>query len=334
MDDSALCNLTFESIFKRSSYLNILYGPIIGFVCASYAITILLMILRQLLWKKKWHFAKKFREADRKMIAFMLENLFNMLHHREGIRELEDGTGVADIEYSSSDNVKMEDKKADSSAEKSGHSEVTHSHMIHTGEILSSKLAVTFLSFYVASVSSLGLVVFWDVFLVKVTIGCVDEDGIDCFYTNGTYISQFCSCLSSTDQFEATCYEIALEFPMAIAEVAGILFLAFNGFTFLVFLKLLIADGSVSKCLRMCMYLLLALIEYVIVLAIIGSFIARRVLLRKEDTTNVIIEEFLISIALGMGVTMPWIMLLWALNRVVKKKKTSKPSAAGGETAH
>lgn len=34
------------------------------------------------------------------------------------------------------------------------------------------------------------------------------------------------------------------------------------------------------------MYLVLGLVEYAIVLAIIGSFIARRVLLRKEDTTN------------------------------------------------
>lgn len=273
---------------------------------------------------KKWHFAKKFREADRKMIAFMLENLFNMLHHREGIREFEDETEAADIEYSS-DNVKVEDKSATSSAE---HSKVTHSSMIHTGEILSSKLAMTVLSLYVASVSSLALVVFWDVFIVKVKIGCLDENGIDCFYPNGTYINQFCSCLSSADQIEATCYEISLEFPMAIAEVAGILFLAFNGFSFLVFLKLLIADGSVSRCLRICMYLVLGLVEYAIVLAIIGSFIARRVLLRKEDTTNVIIENFLISIALGIGVTMPWILLLWALNRVVRKKKTSKPIPA------
>lgn len=76
------------------------------------------------------------------------------------------------------------------------------------------------------------------------------------------------------------------------------------------------------------MYLVLGLVEYAIVLAIIGSFIARRVLLRKEDTTNVIIENFLISIALGIGVTMPWILLLWALNRVVRKKKTSKPIPA------
>ena len=204
MSDPVFCNLTFESIFKRSSYLNILYGPIIGFVCASFAITLLLIILRGLLWKKKRHFAKKFREADRKMIAFMLENLFNMLHHREGIREFEDGTEAADIEYSS-DNVKVEDKSATSSAE---HSKVTHSSMIHTGEILSSKLAMTVLSLYVASVSSLALVVFWDGFIVKVKIGCLDENGIDCFYPNGTYINQFCSCLSSADQIEATCYEI------------------------------------------------------------------------------------------------------------------------------
>ena len=52
MSDPVFCNLTFESNFKRSSYLNILYGPIIGFVCASFAITLLLMILRELLWEK------------------------------------------------------------------------------------------------------------------------------------------------------------------------------------------------------------------------------------------------------------------------------------------
>ena len=86
------------------------------------------------------------------------------------------------------------------------------------------------------------------------------------------------------EQAEATCYEpeVTLEFPMAIAEVAGILFLAFNGFTFLIFLKLLVADGITTLCFRitaLCFritaYILLAVIEYSVVMAIIGAFVAR-----------------------------------------------------------
>lgn len=121
---------------------------------------------------------------------------------------------------------------------------------------------------------------------------------------------------------------------MAIAEVAGILFLAFNGFTFLIFLKLLVADGVASACLRVLMYLLLAVIEYAIVLGITISFIARGVSLAKENSMNMIIEQVLISIALFMGVTTPWIMLLWALKRVMRKRKTVKSNVSRSKLTH
>lgn len=333
----AYCDATFEAIFDKGSYVNLLLGPILGIVAVSYTITIFITFLRLFLWKKEWQFAKKFREADRKMVAYMLESFFNMLHHREGIRELEHQTvEPVDIKQSTGDYIKMEDKRVDSfMAETSGHNaQPTHNSMIDTDEILRSKWAMTILSWYVASVSSLALVVFWDAFILKDSNGCIDEDGIDCFYKKGTYINQFCSCLSNDDQFDAKCYEITLEFPMAIAEVAGILFLAFNGFTFLIFLKLLVADGVASACLRVLMYLLLAVIEYAIVLGITISFIARGVSLAKENSMNMIIEQVLISIALFMGVTTPWIMLLWALKRVMRKRKTVKSNVSRSKLTH
>lgn len=153
----AYCDATFEAIFDKGSYVNLLLGPILGIVAVSYTITIFITFLRLFLWKKEWQFAKKFREADRKMVAYMLESFFNMLHHREGIRELEHQTvEPVDIKQSTGDYIKMEDKRVDSfMAETSGHNaQPTHNSMIDTDEILRSKWAMTILSWYVASVSS------------------------------------------------------------------------------------------------------------------------------------------------------------------------------------
>lgn len=326
------CNVTFESIFKRSSYLNILLSPIFSVVAACFVVTVTLTLIRLVVWKKDWNFAKKFREADRKMIAYMMESFFNMLHHREGIRELESNPKEADIKFfGGAEEVKIH-KRGAMTAEQVDDT-VSHSSMIDTEEILGSKWAMTILSWYVASVSSLALVVFWDVFVLNNTTGCVDEDGIDCFYKNGTYINQFCSCLSYEEQVEATCYEIKLEFPVAIAEVAGILFLAFNGFTFLMFLKLLIADGVGYRSLKSLAYFVLAVFEYAAVFGIIGSFIARKVLLEKEDSTNAIIEQVLISAALMIGITTPWCLLFWALHQVRRRTNISEPARGTKETA-
>ena len=253
------------------------------------------------------------------MIAYMLETFFNMLHYREGIRDLEN-----EIEHSTGKEVVV--KELHAPAHEGGVSttgelddnvkKINHSTIIDTDEILRSELAMNILSWYVAYITSLALLI------LEESHGCNDE--LECFYKNGTYINQDCSCISIEDQYSALCYEITLEFPMAIAEVAGILFLAFNGFAFLMFLKLLIADGIASQCLRILLYISLAAIEYSVVFGIFGAFVARGVLLQKDDSTNVIIEEMLISIAMIMGVTTPWIMLLWAAKTMMQRLSAAK----------
>ena len=59
------------------------------------------------MWKQEWNFAKKFKEADRKMIAYMLETFFNMLHHRKGIRELENDN--KSIQHSTGEKIPMQE---------------------------------------------------------------------------------------------------------------------------------------------------------------------------------------------------------------------------------
>lgn len=323
----SLCNITRtqEYIFE---YLHLLLAPIYAIVALCFTVTFIIMVLRFLLWKKEWSFAKKFREADRKMIAYMLETFFNMLHHREGIRELESDNALVRADLSpSGDNAAV--SKGDGVVTISDPAvEISHSTVIDTDEILRSKLAMSILSFYVANISSLALVVFWDVFILKEIRGCNDE--FDSFYKNGTFIDRYCSCLSFEDQESAVSYEIALEFPTAIAEVAGILFLGFNGFAFLMFLKLLVADGIALQFVRVIVYILLAILECMVVFGIISAFLARSILLEKNDSRNVVIEHSLISLAMIVGIATPWAMLLWASRKVIRRKKviSSKSEAS------
>ena len=314
-----------EDKLEQKTYQDLLLTPIYIIIAVCYQITFLITLLRLFLWKKKWSFAKKFREADRKMIAYMLETFFNMLHHREGIRDLENKKEVINVEYLNGEYLEMNEVhihegRVCTTGKLNDSAEISHSTIIDTDEILSSKWAMTILSWYIANITSLALVVFWDVFILEEKFGCNDD--LHCFYENGTYISQHCGCLSIEDERSASCYEVSLEFPKAIAEVAGILFLAFNGFAFLMFIKLLVVDGIASQCLRILSYLSLAIIEYLVVLGIIGAFVARGIALEKEDSTNMIIQQVLISAAMIMGVTTPWCMLLWAVKRVVRKKKS------------
>ena len=316
------CTPVYDEVFTQTAYQGLLLVPIYIIVAFCYLLTFIITVLRLILWKKEWNFAKKFREADRKMIAYMLETFFNMLHHREGIRELENE--VITIEHSTGEKNQMkevQEGEVSSAGQLDNNAKISHSTVIDTDEILRSQLAMNILSWYVANISSLALVIFWDVFILKESHYCDNE--LECFYKNHTYIPD-CGCLTSEDQYGVLCYDVTLEFPMAIAEVAGILFLALNGFSFLMFLKLLIADGITSRCLKIMLYLSLAAIEYLIVLGIIGAFVARTVLLQKEDSTNTIIEEVLISIAMIMGVTTPWIMLLWATRKVIRRKNAAK----------
>lgn len=320
-----LCSNTFEYTFKQSGYLNLLLAPIYTVIAVTYTLTFVVMLLRLLLWKREWEFARKFREADRKMIAYMLEGFFNMLHHRKGIRNLENENEneTVNVGQSTSENVEMEKMVAVSIPSAPEHNvEITHSTVIDTQGILRSKLAMTILSFYVANIASLAIVVFWDVFIVKEIHGCSDE--FDSFYKNGTFINKYCSCISTDDQYKAISYDITLEFPTAIAEVAGILFLGFNGFAFLMFLKLLVADGIASLFPRVVIYLLLGAIECLVVIGIIGAFLSRDILLEKEQSTNVIIEQVLISVAMILGVATPWALYLWASQKVIRKNKALK----------
>ena len=319
------CNTIFGYTFQQSEYLNLLLAPIYTVVAVTYTSTFVVMLLRLLLWKKEWEFARKFREADRKMIAYMLEVFFNMLHHREGIRNLEIGNEIETINMDQSTSEGVEMKKLGVVSIPSAPETnviISHSTVIDTHGILRSKLAMTILSFYVANIASLAIVVFWDVFILTENFGCSDE--FDSFYENSTLISQFCSCIPIDDQYKAKNYDIALEFPTAIAEVAGILFLGFNGFAFLMFLKLLVADGIASLCPRIVIYLLLGATECLVVIGIIGAFVSRRILLEKEDATNVIIEQVMISVAMIVGVATPWAMFLWASHKVIRKKRVLK----------
>ena len=241
-----------EDKSEQKTYLDLLLTPIYIIIAVCYQITIFITLLRLLLWKKEWSFAKKFREADRKMIAYMLETFFNMLHHREGIQDLENKKEVINVEYLNGEHLEMDEVHihegrvcATGKLNDSAEMRISHSTIIDTDEILRSKWAVTILSWYIANITSLALVVFWDVFILEEKFGCNDE--LNCFYENGTYISQYCSCLSIEDKHSSSCYEVSLEFPKAIAEVAGILFLAFNGFAFSMFIKLLVVDGIASQ---------------------------------------------------------------------------------------
>ena len=324
MDDKIdTCSLLRIYTFQKSGYLNLLLAPIYTVLAVTYTSTFVVMLLRLLLWKKEWEFARKFREADRKMIAYMLEVFFNMLHHREGIRDLENEHEVVLADHLTSESSEMGTKDVASTPSVQEHNvEISHSTVIDTPGILRSKLAVTILSFYVANIASLAIVVFWDVFILKEIHGCSDE--FDSFYENGTFINQYCSCIPTDDRDKALSYDVALEFPTAIAEVAGILFLGFNGFAFLMFLKLLVADGIASLCPRIVIYLLLGAVECLVVIGIISAFVSRRILLEKEDATNVIIEQVMISVAMIVGVATPWAMFLWASQKVIRKNRVLK----------
>ena len=85
----------------------------------------------------------------------------------------------------------------------------------------------------------LALVIFWDVFILEHWNGHVKEGNADCYIrdANGTYTLVNFSKTELRERRETIdCYALALDFPKALAEVAGILFLASNGFALLTFL--------------------------------------------------------------------------------------------------
>ena len=303
-----ICAESGKATLSQSAYEYLIYAPIYTIVAVCYSLALLCIVLRRILWKKEWNFAQRFRNVDRKMITFMLESFFSMLHHREGILEMDSlEKGAAPT------------KTVHTHHNAEGNPSNKLSTMINTDDILHSKWSMAVLSVYVASVTSLALIVFWDQFIITRNSSCGDK--MDCFFSNGSYINIddfdcYWKCLNSS---HVSCYKLTLDIPKALAEVAGILFLGFNGFTFLMFLKLLVADGIATQCFRIIVYLLLAVIEYSVVIGIIVVFVFRT--LMEEGEIHV--EDALITLATFMGVTTPWVMLLWAL-----KKKKKVPQAA------
>ena len=296
--------------------------PMYIIVSATYLITFCATLMRLMFWNKEWRCIKKLKEADQKLIAYMLEGLFNMLHHREKIQELpmhrrNDTSKVIELSETADHEI-ISKVVVDSKATNVGL-------LIQTSTILSSKWAMTILSWYVANIASLAVFIFWDEFSVEEVLGCID--GLDCYYPNNTLITDCYpdDLLEGDRQIfdKATCYELTLDFPKAIAEVTGILFIGTNGFAFLMFLLLLVIDGVASRCLRMMAYSVIAFLEYASVASIIFAFVVRVQVLYKEDTINIIIEEVLISTALLTGVTTPWAMLLWAVSKYKGKLNVS-----------
>lgn len=304
----------------RASYQDLLVIPIYAIISLTYIITISATIIRLLFWDKKWSFTQKIKEADHKLITYMLEGFFNMLHHREKIHKM----------HKWSRNEMPESTSTAASTEVQA---ITVSVLMRTSTILSSKWATTILSWYVANIASLAMFTFWDEFSVEEVIGCVN--GLDCYFPNNSLVMDcYPRDIASTDREildKATCYQFTLDFPKAIAEVTGILFLGANGFAFLMFLLLLVIDGISSPCIRIIAYAVIAFIEYTIVGSIIFAFVIRVLVLRKEDTINVIIEELLISTALLTGVTTPWIVLLWAVSKY-KRNKTKLDSTSSNSS--
>ena len=308
--------------WQKTTYESLLLVPIYITLGTTYLVAFVFTVLRLVSWKAKWAIVTKLKEADRKTITYMLETFFNMLHHREGIRDLNQKKSAAkdckppavsepqeDIPGTAAETlptVHMRKLPVHSSSP---------GHAIRTDSILSSKWAMTILSWYVASVASLALVIFWDVFILEHWNGYADEGKADCYIhdANGTYTLVNFSITELRDDHESVdCYALALDFPKALAEVAGILFLASNGFTLLMFLLLLIVDGSESRCYRMVMYVVKATVEYLFVGLMIYAFTMRYALRGTESPINLLIQDYLMSVALIMGVTTPWLLLLWA----------------------
>ena len=189
--------------WQKSSYEALFLVPICIIVGSTYFVTILLTIIRLVSWKKEWKAIAKLKEADRKVIAYMLETFFNMLHHREAIQSLNPPTVSKEPGEELKDKSLSTDQSSSTSTEKTRSTElstpyveyeIVHStspgHVITTEHILSSKWAMTLLSWYVASVASLALVVFWDQFIVEqITASIYESKNSDCYIldTDGRY---------------------------------------------------------------------------------------------------------------------------------------------------
>ena len=316
--------------WQKITYEYLLLLPIFVIVSTTYFVAALLSVLRLFSWKAEWHVIQKLKEADRKVISYMLETFFNMLLHREGIRDLnrmrskqKDVTQRATQSRSKekSCTCRCSTTVVKPSANVGLLNLPVHSsspgHAINADSIMSSKWAMSILSWYVASVASLALVIFWESFILEQRTGHTGEGRADCYSQdrNGTYILVNTSDIDTgrdPRHQNVKCFAFALDFPTALVSVAGILFVASNGFTFLMFLIMLVVDGIESCCRRMSMCVILAMAEYIFVGLVVYTFVIRYELSGRVGSINLVIQEYLIITALIMGVTTPWLLLLWA----------------------
>ena len=310
--------------WHETSYQNLLLVPIYVTIAVTYTLTIGLTFVRLAFWTKQWHFMKKLKAVDQKMIAYVLEGFFNMLLHRENIQILNEPNEVQ-MQHNGSGEMgyRLIDAR-DRNAEDQTSEERGLSLLLKADTILSSRWAVSILSWYVATVSSLGITVFWDVFSVQEIFKC--DENLDCF-SNGSLLQKTNHTCYDTEGLGVTCYELSLDFPKAIAELTGILFLGANGFSFLMFVLLLVVDGVGTRSRRNVAYVIIAIVEYSCVGAILFAFAARVEFLFKERPIHIAIQEIMISAALFAGVTTPWALLLWAFSKWKGRVRKSRQHA-------
>ena len=147
--------------WQESSYQNILLVPIYSIIAVTYVLSIGLTLFRLAFWTKETSVVRKVKEADQKMIAYVLDGFFNMLLHRKGIQSLSqqqcrgrsvdagNNGEVAVDEYSLYSNQRYTDMEDGASESKD------LSILLQTETILMSRWAVSILSWCVATISSL-----------------------------------------------------------------------------------------------------------------------------------------------------------------------------------
>ncbi|KAL5510283.1 hypothetical protein EMCRGX_G005806 [Ephydatia muelleri] len=267
--------------WQKAYYEYLLLVPIYVFLSMAYFVAVVFTVLRLVSWN--WPIMTKLKEADRKTITYMLETFFNMLHHREGIRDLNQKRSAA------------KDCKPPAVSEPQEDTPGTAAETLPTnGEYPEQQVGDDHIELVCRKRRFTGS----GHFLGRFHFGTLERCG-----------------RSKTEPRERhetiDCIALALDFPKALAEVAGILFLASNGIALLMFLLLLIVDGIESRCYRMVMYVVKATVEYLFVgLMIYASTV--RYELRSTEGINLLIQDYLISFALLVGVTTPWLLLLWA----------------------
>eukprot|EP00731_Ephydatia_muelleri_P037756 Em0554g2a len=284
--------------WQKSSYEALFLVPICIIVGSTYFVTIILTIIRLVSWKREWKAIAKLKEADRKVIAYMLETFFNMLHHREAIQSLNPPTVSKEPGEELKDKSLSTDQSSYTSTEKTR----------------STELSTPYVEYEIVHSTSPGHVIMHhgahpeqqmghdtaQLFIVEqITASIYESKNSDCYIldTDGRY-----TLVNISDDEPIAvdiCYSLSLDFPKAIAEVAGILFLSSNGFAFLTFLMLLVVDGVETPLHRLVSCAALAAMEYGAIGLLLYSFGVHYLLRDEEDSINLFIEEFLMGLHLS-----------------------------------